>query len=133
MAMQQAGLGDQIIVAEGDFSAEAGHGAMGELLVCPDRPTAVLAVNDEAAVGAMEAIQGAGLRVPEDISVMGFDNLQIGRLYSPRLTTVHVQAFELGYQGMMALSRLLAKEAVTEDHVLETQIIERATTSALGG
>jgi LacI family transcriptional regulator len=73
---------------EGDFSVRRGDAAMRELLALPHPPTAVFAVNDDTALGALAAVRSAGLRVPSDISVVGFDNVPEARFCSPPLTTV---------------------------------------------
>lgn len=86
-ALLARGLGETVVHAS-DFMEEGGYSAMQQLLaVCP-RPDAVFAVNDLLAVGALMAVREAGLRVPQDIAIMGFDDIPIARLMSPALTTI---------------------------------------------
>jgi LacI family transcriptional regulator len=80
----------------GDFSEEAGYSAVREILALRERPDAVFAANDSMAIGALCALQEAGLRVPADIAVVGFDDIPIARFVSPPLTTVNVSISELG-------------------------------------
>jgi len=126
-AMQRAGLEPVCIAAA--FTAEAGQAAMDELLNRAQRPTAVFGGNDEIAVGAMAAIRKAGLKVPDDVSVVGHDDQPLSSLYDPQVTTVHVPAFEVGYQAMSLLRARLHKEAGEPDMLLPTRVIARATTA----
>lgn len=129
-ALRDAGLPvDPRQIVEGGFTLEAGQDAMAQLLQQTRRPTAVFAANDEAAIGAIKAIRAAGLDVPGDISVIGFDDQRLGRIYEPALTTVHVPAFELGYRGLTMLDGLLRGKDIARDELLETHIVQRATTS----
>jgi LacI family repressor for deo operon, udp, cdd, tsx, nupC, and nupG len=132
-AMVAAGLAaDESAVTE-DFTPEAGACAMESLLSSRQPPTAVFAANDELAVGAVGHILKAGLSVPGDISVTGFDNLPLGRACTPALTTVDVPMFDLGRLGMEKLLRLIGGETVVADEVLPTGIIERSTTARPSG
>jgi LacI family repressor for deo operon, udp, cdd, tsx, nupC, and nupG len=129
-AMKEAGLSDEYCVP-GEFSPEAGQAAMEALLARAERPTAVFASSDEIAVGAIRAIRAAGLSVPGDISVMGYEDQRLSRIYDPQISTVHVPTFDLGYQAMVKLRQILAREPFDQDALLPTHIIERATTAPL--
>ncbi len=85
----------------GDFTLASGEAAMSRLLTRPPCPTAVFAANDEMAVGAVQVLKKAGLRVGVDVSVIGFDDQRIASLYAPALTTIRVPTAELGYEGVM--------------------------------
>jgi LacI family transcriptional regulator len=101
-----AGLNpDPSLVVEGDFTERSGHRAVRELLERDPRPTAIVAANDCMAIGALSALLEAGVRVPEDVTVVGFDDIPIARYVSPPLTTVRVSIAEL---GSGAAARLLA-------------------------
>ena len=80
----------------GDWSSASGEHAMGVLLGLPRPPTAVFAVNDLMAIGAMEAVQKAGLRIPEDVAIVGFDDIPATTWVRPRLTTVAQHSAEMG-------------------------------------
>lgn len=117
----------------GEFTPEAGQTAMEILLGRDSIPTAVFAANDEIAIGAIRAIRAKGLRVPEDISVIGYDNQRLGSIYDPALTTVHIPTFDLGYQAMIKLFRMLSNEQFEHDILLPTHVVKRATTAAPKG
>ena len=87
----------------GDFSEAAGYRAVETLLALDPRPTAVFAANDSMAIGAMSALREAGLRVPEDMAVAGFDDIPMARYMSPPLTSVHVAIAELGERAVQTL------------------------------
>ncbi|PZP32011.1 MAG: LacI family transcriptional regulator [Roseateles depolymerans] len=103
----RAGLpaGAQPWLLEGDFSEAAGERAARQLLALPpaQRPDAVFAANDIMAIGLLGTLQAAGLRVPEDIALAGFDDIPISRYISPPLTTVHVPIATLGNDALEAL------------------------------
>lgn len=90
----------------GDFTVEGGEAAVAELLACTPRPTAVFAANDDSALGVISGLRAAGLRVPEDVAVAGFDDVPLARLLSPALTTVHAPVDEM---GRAAIRRLAAR------------------------
>lgn len=113
----------------GQFTLETGYAAMQALLQEGPRPTAVFVANDEMAIGAIQAIKAAGLRVPHDISVMGVDDQRIGRSYDPALTTVRVPAADIGYRSMVILGKVLNGEPYEETVVVPTEIIVRQSTA----
>jgi len=121
---------DEDSIAIGDFTPESGEVAARLLLTRRRRATAVFAANDETAIGAIKVFLGAGLRIPEDMSVIGFDNQHLGRLYTPALTTVNVPSFDLGFRSLKRLIELIDGKAAPHEEVLATQIIARATTAA---
>ncbi|MDQ0932042.1 LacI family DNA-binding transcriptional regulator [Streptomyces turgidiscabies] len=95
-ALDTAGLSvDPALLKAGDFHHETGYRAGLELLRAPNRPTAVFAGNDLQALGLYEAARELGLRIPEDLSVVGFDDLPIARLVGPPLTTVRQPLMEM--------------------------------------
>jgi LacI family transcriptional regulator len=98
---------DEKLVAYGDFSAESGYRAMREILARRQRFTALFAGNDTIAVGAMAALREAGLSVPRDVAVVGFDDLPIASYCQPTLTTVNTEATVQGEQAALAAFELL--------------------------
>jgi DNA-binding LacI/PurR family transcriptional regulator len=109
--MRAAGLGDHIHIEAGDMSEEGGYRATVRLLSGPgadghSRPTAIFAANDLTCVGALSAAAALGVRVPEELSLVGFDNSVFARLRALWLTSVDATAFELGQQ---AARKLLAR------------------------
>ena len=98
---------DEKLVAYGDFSAESGYRAMREILARRQRFTSLFAGNDTIAVGAMAALREAGLSVPRDVAVVGFDDLPIASYCQPTLTTVNTEATVQGEQAALAAFELL--------------------------
>jgi LacI family transcriptional regulator len=87
----------------GDFYTESGERAMQELLALPEPPTAVFAAADLMAVGAMKAAREAGLRIPDDLAVVGFDDIQLASLLDPSLTTIRQDKVGVGRAAARAL------------------------------
>jgi LacI family transcriptional regulator len=87
----------------GGFTESTGYDAARELLAHEPRPTAVFAANDCMAIGAISALREAGLRVPADVAVVGFDDIASASYLSPRLTTVRVEAGRLGARAVQLL------------------------------
>ncbi|HEU4630362.1 MAG TPA: LacI family DNA-binding transcriptional regulator [Gemmatimonadaceae bacterium] len=103
----------------GDFTDAAGYQAAAALLRLVPRPTAIVAANDAMAIGALSAVREAGLRVPEDMAVVGFDDVPIARYVHPPLTTVRVGIGELGARAAETLLEALAEgEAHRPRHVV---------------
>ncbi|MFC7843969.1 LacI family DNA-binding transcriptional regulator [Streptomyces sp. NPDC057382] len=101
--MRRHGLADEAVVEPSDMTEEGGYRATVRLLSRPGRPTAVLAVNDIAAVGVLSAAEELGLRVPRDLSVVGYDNTSIARLRHVWLTTVDHAGHEVGRRAARCL------------------------------
>ncbi len=117
-------------VVEKPFSPTAGRDAMRELLAVKVRPTAVICGNDVLAIGALAECHAAGLDVPGDISIAGFDDMPIASMISPGLTTVRFPAHEL---GTLAAEHLLARlygAGEPEHHELPVELIVRDSTAA---
>lgn len=93
----------QVQVVEGNLRTDGGRHALAQLLELPIRPTAVFAANDLTAIGIIWAVRDCGLRVPEDLSVVGLDNIQLAAEITPALTTVALQRYELGRMSMQML------------------------------
>jgi LacI family transcriptional regulator len=108
-------------------SVDNGYRAACELLDQPDRPTALVGFNDKIAIGALRAAGERRLRVPDDLSIVGFDDLEISQLTQPTLTTVRQPLAELGRMAVTLLSRLLKR------HELDARHVELATDLVVGG
>jgi LacI family transcriptional regulator len=117
-------------VRTGRFSYEHGVAGGAALLDLPDPPTAVFAGSDETALGVIEAARGRGLRVPGDLSVVGFDDTPVARLAAPPLTTVRQPLREMGAVAVRTALRLAAAERVDSHHVeLATELVVRQSTA----
>jgi LacI family transcriptional regulator len=115
----------------GDFYTESGKQAMHDLLQLPEPPTAVFAAADLMAVGAIQAAHEAGLRVPEDLAVVGFDDIQLAPLLSPSLTTIRQDRLGLG----LAAARALVQQIENPDVIppVLTLPVELVVRSSSGG
>ncbi|HEX2553766.1 MAG TPA: LacI family DNA-binding transcriptional regulator [Microvirga sp.] len=124
-----AGLAfDPGLVFPGDYSLEAGVQVGEGILAREGRPGAVFCSNDEMAIGLMRTLISGGLRVPQDISVAGFDDIEFAAVVEPPLTTVHQPRRELGQAGAAVLLDLLAGRKAQPRVRLPTEIIVRAST-----
>jgi LacI family transcriptional regulator len=114
----------------GDFYADSGDAAMQALLALPEPPTAVFAASDEMAIGALSAARAAGLSVPDDISVVGFDDSRLAALVQPPLTTVGQDRFGLGVAAARTLAMTIERpdEAPTPS-VLPVGLVVRGSTA----
>ncbi|OOF87446.1 HTH-type transcriptional repressor PurR [Rodentibacter ratti] len=119
-AMKDAGL---IInknwVMEGYFEPEDGYECMNKILTQTNLPTAVFCCNDVMALGAISAITEKGLRVPDDISIIGYDNIHSSRFYAPPLTTIHQSKSRLGAQAVNLLFERISQK--DKDDLSQTQ------------
>jgi LacI family transcriptional regulator len=131
-ALAAAGvMPDPALVAESTFEIASGETAARGLLALPDRPTAIFAFNDNAAVGTLRAARDLGLRVPEDLSVVGFDDSEQAAIVTPALTTVRQPLAEMGRMAVSLLLRLLENQRVEALNVeLATRLVVRSSTAA---
>ncbi|HEX2979746.1 MAG TPA: LacI family DNA-binding transcriptional regulator [Anaerolineaceae bacterium] len=120
---------DPALIVEGDFSEEGGYYAMRQLLSA--HPDAVFAASDIMAIGAIRAVSEAGLKVPEDVAVIGFDDLPIASPNNFQLTTVRQPVYQLGYQAVEILIDLIENGICPPRRVIMgTELIVRDTCGA---
>lgn len=113
----------------GDHRIEGGQSAMEELLKLRQPPTAVIASNDLTAIGIIRAIHAAGLKVPGDISVIGFDDIEISKFLQPPLTTIRVPRAEIGVSAFTALYAASSKRAAHgTEYRISTELVVREST-----
>ena len=126
-ALQEAGLTiPEGYIRYGDWEYESGVAQMEELLQLSNRPTAVFAMNDLMAAGCMHAISAAGLKVPDDIAIAGFDNREISRYLQPPLTTVALPTHQIGIEAAKELIAHIDKpNSPLRKVILPCEIIER--------
>jgi DNA-binding LacI/PurR family transcriptional regulator len=130
--LKSRGLSDKSMIEKGDHRMEGGAMAMRTLLKMPLRPTAVITSNDLTAIGALGAILQAGLRVPEDISLIGFDDISFAHLTQPPLTTVILSRTQLAVTAFAALEALIRKEeSPHQDYSIPTHLVMRGSTRAI--
>ncbi|HLV03355.1 LacI family DNA-binding transcriptional regulator [uncultured Georgenia sp.] len=130
-AMAAAGLPvDPALVRVGGYKREGADRPAHELLARPDRPTAVFAANDLMALATIDAARDVGLRVPQDLSVVGFDDVPEAVAATPPLTTVAQPIQQMGAEAIGLLVELVAGREVATEHVrLPTRLVERGSTA----
>lgn len=117
-------------MVEADLSQDGGEEAMWQLLSLPQPPTAVLCVNDLMALGALRACNQRGVNVPEQISIVGFDDIPLARLTRPSLTTVAQPAYEIGCKAAeLLLNRTQNSELLPQQSTLQSNLIIRESTA----
>jgi len=131
-ALTQNGLTvDSDLIREGDFHQPRGYTATQELLALPQPPTAIFASNDVTAFGVMEAVRDRGLRIPEDISIVGFDDILQASNVHPPLTTVRQPLEQMGRVATQMLLRYIKDPEQSPERVeLPTELVVRASTQA---
>jgi len=130
--LKSCGLSDRALIEKGDHRIEGGAMAMRNLLKLPQRPTAVVASNDLSAIGALGVIHNAGLRVPDDISLIGFDDIAFAHWTQPPLTTVILSRTQLAVTAFAALEALIRKEDGSQtDYTIPTHLVMRKSTRAI--
>lgn len=127
------GLADdpELVVEADAFSEEAGYRALQLMLAGPARPTAVFGANDLIAIGVLQRLREIGLRVPQDISIVGFNDIPLAGLLEPALTTVRVPQLEMGVIGAHLLIDQLEGKPIGDVRVtLPTELVIRASSAA---
>jgi LacI family transcriptional regulator len=126
-ALQKAELPiSKALIEEGNYTPASGFEAIRALLQVDSRPTAVFVASDVVAIGAILAIKEAGLRIPQDMAVVGFDDIPLAEFYDPPLTTIHLPAFGLGWAGGERLIRIIQGEGLNDASLLlESKLITR--------
>jgi len=130
-ALLNAGIAlDDELITQGDFSTPTGHECTLSLLSLDNPPTAIFAANDQSAIGVYQAVDELGLRIPDDLSVVGFDNISEAKYLG--LTTVDQFLADMGYVAVQMLIKLINDEAVDKHiHKIPTKLIERSSCRAL--
>jgi LacI family transcriptional regulator len=130
-ALAEAGIApDPALVIESNFELPGGVAAAERLLDLPEPPTAIFCFNDNMAIGAMRVARERGLRVPEDLSLVGFDDLDEAEIVYPGLTTIRQPLAEMGRLAVSLLLRLLDDQPIEALHVeLATRLVVRESTA----
>ncbi|GGF89663.1 catabolite control protein A [Paenibacillus albidus] len=121
---------DPLLIKMGDWERESGFRLAAELLAMPEPPTAILSMNDVMAVGVLQAAAAQGFKVPEDVSVMGFDNREFSDYLTPRITTMNLPLHEMGYQAIETLYQIINGKTSDTRLPPQCQLIERDSVAA---
>ncbi len=117
---------EPVLVQEGDFTYQSGFNLMSKLCGLDNPPSAVFAANDEMAIGAIKAAKKHGINVPEQLAVVGFDNIKISSIFEPELTTTDQPKFEIGQKAMDTLLKLMnSKNLSKRQIILKDELIVR--------
>jgi DNA-binding LacI/PurR family transcriptional regulator len=128
-AMQRLGLGDNTLTVEGAFTEDGGYRGARELLRSSPLPTAIFAANDISAIGALRALEEAGLRTPTDVSVVGYDNTSLAALHQISLTSVHQFGADNGRLGVECLiERIEGNRSTPRHEILAPTLVVRSST-----
>ncbi len=131
-ALREAGLEvREDSVYDGFFTEDGGAEAMYQILIRHPDVTAVFCASDLMALGAMRTLEKLGRKVPDDMSVIGFDDITISAYCSPKLTTIRQDKYELGYQGAQLLIDMLEQRTDNRKILLNNQLIVRESTRPL--
>jgi DNA-binding LacI/PurR family transcriptional regulator len=130
-ALEHAGVPvNRDYIVPGGFSVADGQLGSGRLMSLPLPPTAIVAANDLVAIGAISAVKQLGKKVPDDVSVVGFDNIQMSGLVDPPLTTISQPTYEMGKRAMEAiLERVDDPRSAGKIIYFDTQLIVRGSTA----
>lgn len=131
-ALRRAGIiMNPTFTVQGDFTFEAGARAVRKLLSLPEAPTAIFCHNDTMAIGAIQEAKKLGLRVPQDLSFVGFDDIQFSEYCDPPLTTISQPRYEIGRQAVLMMLELLkGNEVSAGSRLLETELVVRGSAAA---
>ena len=131
--MKQEGLFHEEYVKIGGYTPKYGYQMMKELLELPDRPTAVFVANDSLAIGCYKAVHEDGLAIPEDISVVGYNDIPAAKYLVPPLTTVHLYMDFMGEQAVLVLAeRILTGREISIQTLIPAKLVIRESVKRLG-
>lgn len=119
---------NECLVKRGTWNPESGYLLARELLKEPERPTALFSANDQMAFGAIKAARELGLNVPENLAVVGFDNVPTGSYFDPPLTTVEIPMYDIGVASMRMLIALLSGEPFEKLRLFNAKLLVRGST-----
>ncbi|MGL4455535.1 MAG: DNA-binding transcriptional regulator CytR [Plesiomonas sp.] len=130
-AMRRVGIAvEDRYMTYGNFSFDAGAQAVSQLMAQPSPPTAIFCHSDVMAIGALQQAKKLGFRVPQDLSIIGFDDIKFSEYCDPPLTTVSQPRYEIGRQSMeLLLDMLRGKDIGTSSRLLDAKLVVRASTA----
>jgi len=127
-AMTEAGINhDSLMLIETNYNIDDGANAFAEIMQSKDRPTAVFCGNDVLAVGALRRAREMGMRVPDEVSIIGFDDIELAQVAYPALTTVHVPHREMGRRAALILANHVKNGTPINAVKLDAKLVFRET------
>lgn len=130
-ALDEQGIDpESVLVVKGNLRIDGGREALPEIVEAPNRPTAVFTANDLTALGLVWEARKRGVRIPEDLSVVGLDDIELAGQISPPLTTIKLPRYQMGAVAMRALLALIREKAGSEvaRHIMSTRLVVREST-----
>lgn len=118
-------------ICRGNWTEKSGYDALLKLLQTADPPTAIFCASDRMAFGALQAAQDKGVKVPDELSIMGFDNIQFSAYTSPGLTTLSVPMYEMGKFAATQIIAMNQGKKYFRKEVFKVQLVSRESTAAL--
>jgi LacI family transcriptional regulator len=123
---------DDTLISEGDYTTEIAVGCAHQLLSLENPPTAIFASNDMSALGVYQAAEELGIKIPNDLSVIGFDNIRESQFLNPTLTTIDQYVSDMGYIAVEMIIKLINGEILEDEvHKIQTQLIIRDSCRAM--
>ena len=134
-ALEEAGIEpDPAWIAHGDLRAETARELVPQFMEVANPPTAIVTINDLSTIGTLRALRSLGLRVPEDVSVVGFDDVLGAELYDPPLTVIAQPVYDIGHRAIELLTRRVASpDAPNEEVMFATHLLIRGSTAPAWG
>jgi len=128
-ALEENGIGfDETLISAGDFSPNSGYLAMKKLMSIRSDFTAVFSANDQMAIGAIKAIKSYGKSVPDDIAVIGIDNIAMSSIVTPALSTINVPTYQMGHVAAKTIMDMREGQNCQKTFQLESNLIVRQST-----
>lgn len=124
---------DEGLVLKGDFTERGGYRAVREYLKDHPLPEAIFSANDEMAIGTLKALEECSVRVPQDVALVGFDDIQLASYVQPKLTTVRRPMYELGMLATHMLFKAMRKQPVNRSVTLSTELVVRDSCAPRAG
>jgi len=120
-------------IIKGDFSEKNSYNAIKRMNLSRKKITAIFASNDGMAIGAIKALQEKGVKIPEDISIIGFDDIPLSTYINPKLTTIRQNLYQIGFEASDSLIKQLEKKKNIESKIIPTELIIRESTKRIKG
>lgn len=134
-ALEERGIEiEPAYIKKGEVSREGGYKMMNELLQLPDCPDSIICSHNFISFGAMKAISEKGLKIPDDIGIVSFDNYPIAEFTEPQLTTIDIDVFDLGVQAATILMKLMKMPSSRQQQsLISTKVVKRGSSVRRGG